>query len=1237
MRFSKKLMITIMIAGAIVTSASRPTSPYTTEIGEIEVSLKALQARFTTAQNLNWNSPDVAAVLNHMKKFAAELDVGSATGPSEAVTDVATRYLSALADLHILYAQAAHSSGSQSSQFDFSALESYRLRLHEDAARPVIAQKPFSARHAGGGEIEFFITSEEKQLAEFMSLESPKSEFNYAALVQFASVREAFVNLWALQRLSLSSSQLRQVNACAPDLLSFRFKGGDLKTSEPYLQLVALDQYNTISTGLSGTFDATRDFQLAQGPDYYHVLTQVFSSAPEFKTYIQGVAPSDVSKWLNSAADAVAKNEQTDWLSDAENSKKILASSTLVDDDLAPNAVAGRMAEAVVSRHLQSAAAQITNIATGNLKMADSPALQAKIESAMQPLQTPAASALLAKLVPSLKDIEKGNQPEKIIYDRVQAKVNEITPVAADLMPAVHDEFLLKTLPLENSMAMASSGGVAMPPAIAPNLNARRQYQYTIADSTTFKTYLVSQIQRNSSLWKKLNSDSTGKSAFNQFLLELDQAVAGAIQQMGPNAPREQVSERILALAQANAHSKLAKIPAQSTTQATLNQAFDTVHLFSAKRPTDLAPDDSAQLNLVRLAIAAGYRSAPLLGTKWTDNGLAKKYLVLRYFDDGKTLLYRLYDDAWKGGKLTSDVSSLTIAAIKNATQLNSGKLEDFCQANPHDMHDQHFRDMFESASHLRDILGHSQDEALSAQLRSYDTDLVKKTETKMEQVSKIVDPILTVVMVATGVLVLLGMFGPASLAIALPMWMAILNFYVMAPLSAVSLYVTLGSDFIQKPAQLAYQDALASAQISAADPFSDWEQLKKMGLLSSTTDRISVDKERSQLTRSQLTTVASLPMDIWYGASIVQGARLATGAIGVEKMTELFGGEIPFGETTLRPAALSKFRDLVERDGVLSALKQKSAQVSDQMQVISGMKPTYGAYTAAEGTLALKTALSRALDSGVKEVVPGIHRYTEFLVARLKVTQGLSNVKPEAAADIVAPPAGEEIPSEITEDSDRALSEVPDQILGMTGGLSWKEWIENPKLRKFGILPKSAFQAVREGHFSEWLRKYGALNQQVNELRGEFIVQKITSLERLEQKLTQAIAQGDGAAKIIASLSDEDLVLLEEAARGPHFLAYGYWNMKLASFHLASAPLKSLLSIFDDYHEMLRSLRPFDMDMGSSEKDSDREDALKYYHSVRELDGVMLSGRSASDPTQTLNTSAAVQLQSLIDRQITP
>jgi len=377
------------------------------EAGDIGASLKTItdgaKTKLAANQPFSFQDPAVQDIVRRLKKLSSNLtstanrlsqsaqiagndpENSTLSSSTTALTDASAKYLSDVSALYQLYAFAAHGPGANVAQFTFDDLSPLNLKLAPSIAQDLVKQQPFNARHSADGQVEFFITSQEKQMAEFFALTSPRDEYTYSKLIQFAALHEGFANLWGIQRLTYGDLKVQPVQNGSPDLLSFKnVPGGDLKQSEAYLDLLALDRYNDLSAQLVSAFHATRNLTLLPRGEYYDVLSRALAPTAEFKSYISGFAPQDVSQWMNNAAAQIMTTETANWTGDEKNSENILGSSSMLGDNLTPAETSKRMAEAMFDRRSEAAEAEVLKIAADNIKLTDLSDVQKRTESMLK-------------------------------------------------------------------------------------------------------------------------------------------------------------------------------------------------------------------------------------------------------------------------------------------------------------------------------------------------------------------------------------------------------------------------------------------------------------------------------------------------------------------------------------------------------------------------------------------------------------------------------------------------------------------------------------------------------------------------------------------------------------------------------------------------------------------------------------------------------------------------------------
>jgi len=1219
------------------------------EAGDIGASLKTItdgaKTKLAANQPFSFQDPAVQDIVRRLKKLSSNLtstanrlsqsaqiagndpENSTLSSSTTALTDASAKYLSDVSALYQLYAFAAHGPGANVAQFTFDDLSPLNLKLAPSIAQDLVKQQPFNARHSADGQVEFFITSQEKQMAEFFALTSPRDEYTYSKLIQFAALHEGFANLWGIQRLTYGDLKVQPVQNGSPDLLSFKnVPGGDLKQSEAYLDLLALDRYNDLSAQLVSAFHATRNLTLLPRGEYYDVLSRALAPTAEFKSYISGFAPQDVSQWMNNAAAQIMTTETANWTGDEKNSENILGSSSMLGDNLTPAETSKRMAEAMFDRRSEAAEAEVLKIAADNIKLTDLSDVQKRTESMLKAYKASWTAQAAPLLFASLSKSTQKSAENEAITSHIQQKTDESLSQAKTFMSALHDQELIKTnfgIHMDSEEDFEKAADVD-----ALITDVRPEFRLEITDPDTLQSHLLYQAQK-AKIWDVLDADKAAEPALKSFLGDLTSDFAH--KSRGITDPND-LAKLLLSIAQTDAGTSLQSLAGNVPSHDHLKAVFDQIALLTAKIPTDLARTTRQQLDLANLVIEQAYGTNPLLGIRTPANPAAtpKTWKTQIYtgiqseiHSQNPTALERLYRETWKNGQLTTDANAIIYQSIQAAAVNFQGKLEDFSQADIHNPKDLRFRNLFLSSSHLRTALMNNGDKNHNALVKKFDASLAKKTESMSQLfVNKVINPANTWLFVALIAWTVVAFFCPVAIPAALATFFLILNMTVFPILTAAQLFFSLNMSFIEQPAQLRYQEALASSQISSKDPFGEWEEQKSKGAITNTIDRTTVDQAHHAMVRSQIiNTSIQVANAVWIGRATALVAKSNVGATGLEKMRVIFGEQLPSFATRIESPVVTSLSENLSDEGLAASVKLQAARAADQSKILLGVQPVYGGYTSEQALNGLKSALVRKLSEGASEdsvsILPEIRSYREFLQGRLKTTGAAGDLDSEAL-DLPKTPSVEE------ESPDPAISTHSPQFWTTTpelkGSLSWKEMIEDPGLRKWMIIPKSAYRALREHRFPEWLHNYGEIVQAINRLRGEFVQNKLTEIQTLETKLELSTKNGESIETWLGTLSPREMVLLEECARGPQWLAYGYFSAKAAASQLADTPLKDLVSVFDDYQKMIRSLRPIDyapVGAFSPAKSGDQEDVREFYDVTRGRDDINL-GSPAPDAANT-------------------
>lgn len=566
---------------------------------------------------------------------------------------------------------------------------------------------------------------------------------------------------------------------------------------------------------------------------------------------------------------------------------------------------------------------------------------------------------------------------------------------------------------------------------------------------------------------------------------------------------------------------------------------------ISGKKEFDLSPEDKR--HLVKGELSKAYGEAILLSNHLETTEIVKKkvctgsfYPTCRMKENEEVIsrpliekiavhAYDLEVDEVKAKALIEDV-------IKQAETNIPGKLESFCLADYMNYKkNANFRKAFKSAEFLRRTLRSDSGTTISnsRKIQQLDSQVAKEIRTKWEVWNEdYLEPVLftlgMVTLVAVGVMLSLSSFGTAapaaigSISAYIGMFLSASN-YVFLPLVIATTYTRVNHQFIEVPAQLKFQTSLAHSQISEAK-ITEYEQIEQM---------------RSDNKFQQVITVGLLPLDLFFGYSVVQQVRTGLGVSGVKSFNKLTGVSLKgFAKPADGLAHTSSYADLRRSRG---RMRSAIAYAGQRIQNAKMYLPRYQAVPESMiRTQALRVGIARKLrEIGLAkkpwEILGDVKSYTQRMQSRLSEYKTYV----EAEAKEIA---------KFQLNSRMHMAEV------MEFG------VQNTK---FGFTIKSFFAAIFKGKLKSYLDNYGELIVDLKKSQGEFVKNKIrvteNALAKLEefQKLHAGSAGDDLIDDMLKYLTDDELLALERVAKK------------------SAGPLRSLKPVFKQYQNLVQSLRP--------------------------------------------------------------
>lgn len=990
------------------------------------------------------------------------------------ITPVSVRYLKVLGRMVLLYARSAHLPNAKGGTILASDLSQYQfddldlgLRLGKKAGLALIAalaesRFPVKAKHVGA-QIEFIVSEEQKQFAEFLTLSrspnqwlSQKSGIEdgssamfsfdskpaYGKFLQFSTVRETLINRWALNRMLPRAVSNQPVAACGKQILSFRpGKDGLMTSSAAFQELAAVDRYQAFSDLADEAAKKTFGLRLANDAAYGKILLETLKRTPG----IEKPTTDYVAKNLESLGSIIAASELELWKDKASD---IVRNSTLNGDELTAKGTAQRMAEQIFVYRTDAVKKALWDNLQGPFPSTERPTVDWVAQTQLEPLKKEYIAKVYAVLLPVLKGLDAAGMSDSARKERFNRKTEDLLFSIRASVQAVSELQTLIELGDEAKPTPANFRTVIEDPFTLKLFYEAHQsklplrYKRALEGDPKLKQEIVD-------FFEKIDKDFTdglAKSATlpKDFLARVTNSHALVLQTRYPKpAGPEKKGIRELTVRDLEpprvAQDNTRVVPRNPVVIPYENwevvEELITVlglkpKLWSKARNRDFTSTREKHRLLVSLLSAMAYNSSPALRVRWYEapevklakfQGVAGKHGFVR-LEDGRveheTKFWpkerSLLEHAAQLGYLhASDqliepkVRALIAKALTNAGVQAEGVLEKFCAADPSRYTDNaEFKTLFKAASAIRNQIKGS-----SPEIEKLDAEVAKEIRSWHERVLEdYIEPALKVVAVVGIVLFVLsgtgwivGLFGLKALTAMMgAFYLSTAGALVTAGLltaTVTNLYFTINVNVIELPPQIGFQSRLANSQIGETEAVVDW-------------DRHTA--ERSNMRLRQGLMIALAPLDVMFikaGSNMVlsklASSRLTTGLNVVPK---------GFGSKLKLPGAGSggsKSGGLFTSPGAVGSTVSKVLQpVATRMQEV-------------------RKVLISVLGGKQNQIVTLVEPYMESAV------QGLRQ-EIEAYRSFLKPQF-------------------------------WRDAIASPQSTALGSLPRSAQQAAKNGHLQAW------------------------------------------------------------------------------------------------------------------------------------------------------------------------
>ncbi len=528
-----------------------------------------------------------------------------------------------------------------------------------------------------------------------------------------------------------------------------------------------------------------------------------------------------------------------------------------------------------------------------------------------------------------------------------------------------------------------------------------------------------------------------------------------------------------------------------------------------------------------------------------------------------RPLLLKVGLHAYQGGVVNENrAKDLIRKVIYQARREVKGKLGQFCQGKYLDYeNDQLFKQNFKASAFLRETLKHGQDmtKITAARIRRLDHKVAENIRSPLEAANEdyIENSLIylgIVTFIAIGVMFSIGTMGiaaPGTIGM-LGLFLSASN-YVFLPLIVASTYSRLNTQFYEVPAQLKFQTSLAHSQVDAAK-IADYDLIEE----AAKDNRVN-----------KYWTMGFLPLDLYFGHSVVKQFRTFIGTPGIRSYEKLTG--MKFRNYSAPPQTMREnvsYRQLRQQFGVVKGALYRSKIGARNLML---KLPKYQ-FVPEEliKTAPLRMGIARAFKSKKIDAKPWvindeIKQYHSLYDNRLKTYMKYSMEE----ANFI-------------------------EHYYLKKGLTLKEKFVNgfSEYSKFGFTVKSFFKSIKERRLISYLKEYGDLMKQLKEKQLQVVKSKAERLEKMIIKIDEFKSINENSFKSSEQLVDDFLRMFTDE----EISLFREIGKKIPGF------LKGLKTIFKHHDEILRSLKPVQYQSGVpfANKKEDLSDFLDYERDIQ-------------------------------------
>lgn len=517
------------------------------------------------------------------------------------------------------------------------------------------------------------------------------------------------------------------------------------------------------------------------------------------------------------------------------------------------------------------------------------------------------------------------------------------------------------------------------------------------------------------------------------------------------------------------------------------------------------------------------YKAASAGSSYWA--GTSGKYVTEEFSEEKSRASYlkiaHLAYDSESGLLDEEKAKELILSTYIQAKDSVKNKLAQFCKGNYFNYkNDEDFKKAFRASKFIRQQFMSPMGTTpfVARKIKDLDHALTEETRTGYEKAADLLEPVLIVVgvlaIIAVGIVASIGTVGaatPAAIATTAGYLSLFITaeFWVSFGLVTAFGYARINTQFYDVPAQLKFQTSIAHSQIGF-DKMADYDDIK------------AADEEN---TTTKYWTIGLMPLDLFYGATVIKQIRANMGYSAVSAYNKLSGIKLrKYSAPSKTMLDGTRGEQLRQKYGLINGTWRSTKA---KLTYARSLLPKY--QTIPEGLLKSKMLLRVGIarqfaklgrGDNPSVIIGEVRAYTKKLKSRVE------NYKVyKSKMDKIF--------------NDKSLVDG----VRLTDRFSAREVMEfGASYSKYGYTLRSFFRSISEGRPWEFLKVRREMLSELSRMQGNLMANKVVKLEGLLKKLDNLKLKArngnsNGVDDFLKMISDEEISLLQSISKDKFFI----------------------------------------------------------------------------------------------------